>query len=343
MVLFAHVDKDARYGKEPVIGRKACMQSAAAVAVGICVIIVVQVWSGISAMYGTPILSSVAPSSVLSNDTTASVCSDGRRAVLYNKAPKTASSFIEATIVDWARATGRPLYQCYLTPMMAMVHIRSCLPEAGDPCGVFPSHVYLNAYTMQLFEKRLPGHLLVTSTRYPPHRMVSMFLFIRKLRDNDPAIEKGLATYIENYNPWRLYNYHTGEYMTGSCPLSEPERRRVWSVVSKFDVVIDLNSIRASNVILRHKGLFTLPNVTDLGQRQKERGTVRVNVSDHVKSLLAKKVCVEVELHRAMQLKMARLYEEATGRTCLFDENIPTLDTCILREESQTLKGFWKI
>lgn len=131
--------------------------------------------------------------------------------------------------------------------------------------------------------------------------------------------------------------------MQGECPLSEPEFRRVWSAVSKFDIVIDVNAIRASNAILKYHGLFTLPNVTKLEDRDKERGAARVNLSDDIKTKLKTKNCVEYELHRAFQIKMARLYEEATGETCLFNERPDKLDTCIQREETETLKNSWKL
>lgn len=300
-----------------------------------------EVWSGVFGGNGRGIISALS-SPTMTKD--AAVCANGnRRALVYNKSPKTGSTFIQVTIVKWTEDTNRTYLNCHQTPMFAMVNIRKCLPEIPDPCAVFSSHVFLNSYALNLFSERLPNHWLLTSTRYPPHRLVSFFLFINKLRDDDPNLEPRLTWYVDHLNPWGLYNYHTGEYMEGSCPLTEPEFRRVWSAVSMFDIVIDVNAIRASNAILKHHGLFTLPNVTNLKDRQKERGAARVEISETIRQKLLNKTCVEVELHRAFQIKMARLYEEATGEPCLFNSRLDALDTCIQREEAETLKRTWKL
>lgn len=304
------------------------------------VLTVLEVWSGIWDGKGHGIISTLSSSSALEKRT--HTCDNGRRALVYNKAPKTASTFIQAVLENWTVATGRPLYRCYQTPMLAMANIRACLPEAADACGVFSSHVFLNQYTLDLFAERLPSSVLMTSTRYPAHRIVSMFLFTRKLRDDDPGVEQGLTSYVRNLNPWGLYNYHTGEFRSGSCPLTENESRMVWAAVMKFDVVIDVNSFRASNAILKHHGLFGLPEVA-VEDRRKERGAVRVKITAEIRSLLREKVCVEEELHRAFQIKMSRLYEDATGEECLFNAKISKLDSCIVREEAESLGDFWKL
>lgn len=301
---------------------------------------VTNVWFGISESNRRTIISRLAASQGSSDRT---ICSSGSPALVNNKSPKTASSFIQAVIINWTLEMNRHFYDCHKTPLLSTANLRHCLPRVADPCGVFSSHVFLNQDAIKTFSERLPNHLLLTSTRYPAHRIVSMFLFVSKMRGNNPNIEHGLTWFIKRLNPWDLYNFHTGEYMNGSCPLTDLEVRRVWSAVSKFDVVIDTNAIRASNVILKHHQLFTLPHITDLQVRLKERGTVHANISAKVRELLRPKLCVEYQLHRAFQIKMARLYEAASGKVCFFNSRLPTLDTCIQREEAETLKDTWKL
>lgn len=270
-------------------------------------------------------------------------CGDRQRGLVYNKPPKTASTFIQEVIVNWTERTGRPLYQCNRTPMLTMVNLRTCVPAEPDACGVFSCHVYLNPFALQLFNERIPGHLMLSSTRYPAHRIVSMFLFTRQFRDSDTGIDGKLERYVNNMNPWELYNYHTGEFRTGTCPMTEDEKRRVFSAVSVYDIVIDANMPDASNKILNYFNVFKLPVINDPADRPKERGTVRINLTDSVRNALKDKTCVEDALHTALQIKMAWLYEQATGETCLFDPRLPTLDTCIQREEKQTLKNYWSL
>lgn len=269
-------------------------------------------------------------------------CGGGKRALIYTKSPKTASSFIQNVLVNWTEATGRPLYQCYRAPLLTLANIQSCLPPRPDPCGVFSCHVFLEPFTSRLFAHAFPNHLLATSTRYPPHRIVSMFLFSRKMRDDDPRVAFGLARFIAAWNPWTLYNYHTGESRTGACPLSEDEKRDVYSVASRFHVVVDANARLASNVILRRFALFNLPLV-NVEDRDKERGAVRVNMTDDLLNALRNVACVEEHLHRAFQIRMARLYEEASDRECILDPRMPIPDTCIEREERESLKGYWRL
>lgn len=269
-------------------------------------------------------------------------CGD-TRGLVYNKPPKTASTFIQELIVNWTERTKRPLYQCNRTPMLTMVNLRACVPVKPDACAVFSCHVYLNAFALQVFNDRIPGHLTLSSTRYPAHRVVSMFLFTRQFRDSDTGIEGRLERFVNNMNPWELYNYHTGEFRTGTCPLTEDEKRRVFSAVSVYDIVIDANTPNASNKILNHFNLFKLPVLNDPTDRPKERGTVRVNLTEKVRNALKNKTCVEDALHTALQIKMASLYERATGEPCLFDPRLQTLDTCIQREEQHTLENYWSL
>lgn len=308
-----------------------------------CVVLILAVtaWSGTRSLVDSRL--------ALTNPTFGShaaelVCENGaKRAVIYNKSPKTASSFILGVMVNWTQEVGRPLYRCYRAPLLTVATIKSCVPKRPDPCGVFTEHVHLNPFIMQLFNERFPNHLLVTSTRYPAHRIVSMFLFTRKLSDDDPLVQQRLPGYLRAYNPWSLYNYHTGEVRTGDCPITNDEKKRIYAAVSRFDVVVDMNAVRASNVILKHHNLFSLPVRTVNKERYKERGAARVNMTDELLSLLDSKLCVEKELHMAFQFRMADLYDQATGEKCMIKAEFPKPDSCITREEQESLADYWQL
>lgn len=300
------------------------------------ILTMLEVWTGVHSGTGRGLISRY--SLEMNDDAT---CKDGHRALIYNKSPKTASSFIQDLIINWTEREGRPLYQCYRPPLLTLTNIRSCLPAKPDPCGVFSCHVFLEPYTSRLFTQYFPNHLLATSTRYPGHRIVSMFLFSRRMRDDDPRVPYALGRFLEGWNPWTLFNYHTGLRRTGSCPLSLDEKLDIFAVASRFDVVIDANARTASNIILKHHRLFTLPSVP-IEDRNKERGAVRVNMSKDLLDALRNVVCVEEELHRAFQFRMARLYEDASGNECIFDQSMPKPDTCIEHEERDSLENYWR-
>lgn len=305
--------------------------------ISIVLLTLLEVWTGVHRGTGRGLISSYGAGK---NDDR-STCKYGGRALVYNKAPKTASSFIQGVIINWTERENRPLYQCYRPPLLTLANIRSCLPAEPDPCGVFSCHVFLEPYTSRLFAQFFPNHLLATSTRYPGHRIVSMFLFSRGMRDDDPRVPYGLARFLEGWNPWTLFNYHTGLSRSGACPLSRDEQLVVYAVATRFDVIIDANARAASNVILKHHGLFTLPSVA-VEDRNKERGAVRVNMTDDLLSALRNVACVEDELHRALQFRMARLYEDASGKQCIYDQSMPKPDTCIEHEERDSLKNYWR-
>lgn len=255
-------------------------------------------------------------------------------ALVYNKPPKTASSYIQEVIADWAKATGRGNYMCSSRPTESNVVLQECIPPTGDSCGVLNCHIFLDSNALNLLQKRLPDHKLLTSTRYPPHRIVSFYLQMSQLKADDDNIWDGLREYLRQYDPWRLYNYHTGEARTGSCPLSRADSVLIFTKAARYDIVVDANLRQVSNAILRRHGLFTLPAVT--GERNKDRGAYKLNLPSDVKDLLRNVVCVETELHRAFQMRMASLYEDATGKPC---KKVPK--NCIEDLEYEALNQSW--
>lgn len=268
--------------------------------------------------------------------------------IVYNKPPKTASSFLQNVITNWSRQVGRNDYRCSRTPLIASAVLPECISQSGDSCGILNSHIFMSPLTRRLLNQRLPKFRTLTSIRYPPHRIISMFLFTRKLRQNqlqqnDFKVVSLLEIYLRSFNPWRLYNYHTGDVRSGSCPLNEGEIQDIYSFSSTVDIVIDVNVREESNVILKHFNLFQIPFVEDVSKRPKERGTARVRMSSRHLELLRNVSCVEMELHRALQIRMASLYEMATRKTCITHGVLKNVDSCIARRERQTLKNSWVI
>lgn len=269
--------------------------------------------------------------------------------IVYNKPPKTASSFLQKVISNWSQQVGRNDYRCSRTPLVTSAVLPECIPQSGDNCGVFNSHVFMTAPTRRLLDQRLPNYRTLTSIRYPPHRIISTFLFTHKLRkdhlrhDNVEVLSL-LENYLRSFNPWLLYNYHTGDARTGSCPLSEEQIKDIYSFSSTIDIVIDVNIREESNIILNHFNLFQIPSVNDLSKRPKERGTAQVRLPTTHLELLRNVSCVEMEIHRALQTRMASLYEMATGKVCVVHGVLDILDSCIAqRERGGILNNSWVI
>lgn len=263
--------------------------------------------------------------------------------IVYLKPPKTASSFIQTVVLNWSQTVGRPSYICADTPLLTSVILPDCLPQVAEPCAVFSSHIFFNKRARGLLEERMPGYKTVVSTRFPPHRIVSMYMFVNNLRESDPDLFKGLDYYLTGFNPWRHFNYLTGETRTGECPLTYEDRRDIANVASLYDVVIDVNALEESNAILKHFNMFTLPAVSESSDREKHRGAAKLTVPEAMLQKLRSKVCVEEELHRAFQIRMASLYEKITGVSCFVDGHWKKLDNCIMKKERQTLQGSWTI
>lgn len=265
--------------------------------------------------------------------------------LVYNKPPKTASSFIRTVITNWTIDTGRADYRCSTGPLVTSVVLQECVPMSAvtNPCAVVNCHIFLSPHARSLLHARLPGLKYLTSTRYPAHRIVSYYLQVNELNVNAGGNElhDGLRVYLRWYNPWRLYNFHTGGARVGKCPLSEPEIRHVFDLAMRFDLVIDANLRNESNVILKAAGLFQLPEVADSKDRNKERGAWRMPLPDDIKELLHARSCVEVELHKALQLRMASLYERATGVSCIRHGSRTQFSSCIEDREREVLKDHW--
>lgn len=264
--------------------------------------------------------------------------------IVYNKAPKTASSFLKAVITNWSKEIGRPVYKCPSTNIRSGILLPDCVPAVGplddSSCGVLATHLVLNANAKALLAKRMPEYKVIASTRYPPHRIISLYMFNRKIHSDDRDLEKGLKYYLDTYNPWHQFNYLTGEARTGECPLDLYQLRDITSLVSTFDIIVDVNLRHESNVILKHFNLFEIPDQPDLSQRLKEFGAVRANISAAHMDLLKQKACVEFELHRAMLYRMASLYEKATGNSCIRGD---TMNSCISEKEEDFLKSSWTL
>lgn len=253
--------------------------------------------------------------------------------IVYNKPPKTASSFLQMTIKDWAESENRSNYICSKDPRYTNLRLQECISPEPDSCGILNCHMYLDANARRVLDQRLPGNLLLTSTRYPPHRIVSFYLQIHDKKYNDD-IWKGLGYYLNRYEVWRFYNYHTGENRMGSCPLNDHERVLISTLAARYDIVVDANLRDISNTILGYFGLFELPIVK--GERNKDRGAYKLTLPDDVKQKLRNLTCVEEELHRAFQLRMASLYELASGKKC-----ITANGNCIEKGEYEALKSNW--
>lgn len=77
------------------------------------------------------------------------------------------------------------------------------------------------------------------------HRILSALTQIRFLNVSEANLDKNgtltdLKRFLMRFNPWRKYNYHTGRYMEGSCPMSAAENLLV-KPVNPYDIILDAN------------------------------------------------------------------------------------------------------
>lgn len=296
--------------------------------------------------------------------------------LVYNKPPKTAGTYVQKVITDWTKRTGRPNLLCRgKRAIETAVYLHECLPRLKDAndveeldriqCSVLNVHLYLTPESRALLNARLPQHRLITSTRYPPHRIVSFFLQLNLAKADDitrlnatenvdtvdeadnsalsvatSEQELKLHNFLRQYNPWALYNFHTGEHRKGACPLRHDEKLHIFQLAGRYDLVVDANLPKESNAILRHHKLFTFP---DDPFSVNVRGATRMTISKQTKQLIRDVSCVEDTLHKALHIRMASLYEEATGRSCIQSGRVEDLTSCLDAKERKYLMSDWLI
>lgn len=260
--------------------------------------------------------------------------------LVYNKPHKTASTYIQGLITNWSKETGRGNYVCAGQSLESAIYLPECIPHKSDGCGVVNCHLILSPETTGILDARMPDHRKITSTRYPPHRIISNFLQINQIRhDSVNETHNALRTYLsKKFNPWKLYNFHTGEDRVGSCPLKMSDRVMIYNMVTKFDFVVDANLVEESNTILRHNGLFTFPEVSN---KVNFRGASGMKLPEDIQQLLRDVACVEFELHKALQMRMASLYEQATGKSCVKHGRPDKMSSCLADKEQIVLKENW--
>eukprot|EP00177_Eucheuma_denticulatum_P006430 GFKZ01011730.1.p1 GENE.GFKZ01011730.1~~GFKZ01011730.1.p1 ORF type:complete len:331 (-),score=34.68 GFKZ01011730.1:44-964(-) len=243
--------------------------------------------------------------------------------LVYNKPHKTGSTTVQRALSNWAKEHNRTFVSCSDYIDKASLQLRECLKPDPSGCAVIATHIVLDRDTKVLLTERFGSYKLLTSTRRARSRILSAFLQYhwtkaRYLRKEDEVF---LREFLDSFNPWTLYNYHTGLYREGACPLSEEGRHAVAQLAKTFDVVVDVDLVKQSEAILEHWGLCRLGGI-----HANTRGAADMRVPDDVERRLKEVSCVEEELHRLLRLRMASLYEKATGKNCLLGEREPT--TC---------------
>lgn len=260
--------------------------------------------------------------------------------LVYNKPHKTASTYIQSLITNWTAQTNRNNYICAGQTLESAIYFPECIPHKPDECGVVNCHLLLSRQTQSILNVRMPGHRIITSTRYPPHRILSNFMQINRFRgESSDKMYDDVRRYLtRSFNPWTLYNFHTGEKRLGSCPIKVLDKTDIYQMVMKYDLVIDANLVEESNIILKHHGLFTFP---DKASKVNFRGASSLQVPEDIKQLLHNVSCVERELHKALQMRMASLLEKITGKNCVKHGRTHTMTSCIADREKEILGDTW--
>lgn len=240
--------------------------------------------------------------------------------LVYNKPHKTGSTTVQRALSRWANDTNRTFLACSAYIDKASFQLRECLTPDPTGCAIVATHLVLDPATKALLTQRIGVFKLLTSTRRPRNRILSAFLqqhttTAGKLGENYVVL---LREFLDSFNPWTLYTYHTGVYRDAACPLTEEGRHAVVQLAKTFDVVVDVDLVTHSDAILEHWGLGRLGRV-----RANRRGAENIAVPDDVERRLTNVTCVEDELHRLLRLRMASLYETATGKVCLLGGREP--------------------
>lgn len=241
--------------------------------------------------------------------------------IVYNKPAKTGSTSIQTAMISWAKSSGRRGIKCSAYIAKTSMQLRECIPHDSSRCAVLATHIELDAGTRELITKRLGGDFIsMTSTRAPQERLVSFYMQTKKIRSAEAQEHMGeIAAFARGMNPWDLYNYHTGEARTGRCPLDEMEKRVLVNMVKHYDIVLDMDLPDESNAILKNYDLFQLSK-----KRLNNRGSEKLVLNKEARLAIKKVSCVEEEMHRLFRLRMASLYEKATGEPCLSEQRNPT-------------------
>lgn len=259
-------------------------------------------------------LTSAAPT--ILDSPTSSKCS---YPIVYNKPHKTASTRIQTDILRWASRAKRPAYRCSPFINQATIEMRECVPEDLSGCAVLATHIILSPVMRQIIENKIGSFRLVTSTRDPSARVLSSYLQQQRIKGSSDIDVEDLQKFLRTHNPWKLYNYHTGSNRRGICPLSADEKALLPDLVNQADIVVDADLRNVSNAILESNALFKIS-----AQKANVRSSKDVVLDEKTKWLLKNITCVEVEIHRLYRLRMASLYEKATGKECLSDKRNPS-------------------
>lgn len=279
--------------------------------------------------------------------------------IIYNKPPKTASTFIQGKFSSWARKNRRRVFTCTSQAFITNLILHECVPQTNDGCGVLNCHVVLSPPLLSFLRTRLPNARLITSTRYPPARILSLYLQIYNLRGsalkNTDGNERFRRWLKNSYSPWDLYNFHFGHNFpdrlvkknaTGTtCPLSKVETRSILEAISRYDIVIDMNLVEATTTILKHFGLF---EIFDSEKRSNNRHSSLTLLDKESLQLLKNVSCVERVIHFGLQMRMASLYSKVSRKSCItagrlpgFQYSKPAVKTCLASAERAALGEEW--
>lgn len=119
--------------------------------------------------------------------------------------------------------------------------------------------------------------------------------------------------------------------------MTTEEEMRIYDMTSQYFVVIDVNLLEESNAILRANGLFQL----NAAGRSNVRGSHLVEITPEIRSLLYNVSCYERVLHKALQMRMASLYERATGKPCIHRGRLAEFTSCLKAVEKRNLGDSW--
>lgn len=295
--------------------------------------------------------------------------------IVYNRPPRTASAFFEDELLKWGTTHNRTVYDCGHDRLLTTLRLPECLAITSaqwknltsksishkqedngtgsrayrdDGCGLLSGRMVLSGRALATVRKTLPSSMMLTSTRFPPVRILSHFLEEFGLNESNlrqDDVQDELATYLrDSFSPWEMFNFHFGTHVGGSCPQSRTEGLKILGAVTRYGAVVDIGLPKESSAILEALGLFTLDNI-ELGDQHRKnvRRETLLLLRDDVAGLLRDKACVEMKLHRALQLRMASVYETLTGTQCFDSGKLEETSSCLRKAEEVVYGRTWDV
>ena len=240
-----------------------------------------------------------------------------RRAIIYNKPPKTVST----SLADlFTKQLGN--VETYFTTHEGSNNYLMGLNSLTGTT-VFVQHRQVSERML----KRLGRDrelVMVTSTRDPTERWMSSYRETFKKVQTEPTNWTHFERWLDIQNCAKLFTYHTGKLYDCDEWTKQDMLRESRDVVGGFDLVIDLDHLDQS-ALVANKLLGV--DLTKIGYRNRKRLEEKEVMPEHLMPKLNHAIRYEALLHREMLIHLGLSFSTITGTNC-FNDSIDDPSPC---------------